>query len=221
MASKNTPPPSPALAHQALASETLAPPALSMGGFDPHHCRYNSGPTRVDYGYISSPSTTVPFTSMVAWGIGLESIGLALVLGGLVALGAFTAPELFRVLDRPAAGEAMTRIFRRYDKVIAVALVLMIVGEGQRYSLTSEWFPQTFPELFHTVLAFALIGYLTVLVLDVNPKLEKAQLEGVATLPADDAKVIAFNTLHKTSERLAKLSAVLALVLLLAAPFGL
>src|SRR5260370_42392172 len=46
-------------------------------------------------------------------------------VGGHAALGAFAARILFRDLPRPLAAETMTTIFRSFDGLIAVALVVL------------------------------------------------------------------------------------------------
>jgi hypothetical protein len=52
---------------------------------------------------------------------------LALVawMGGLVALGAFAAPEVFGQLPRDTAGAVMGEIFRRFDTVVLGAAALL------------------------------------------------------------------------------------------------
>ncbi|MBY0403059.1 MAG: DUF4149 domain-containing protein [Cyanobacteria bacterium] len=76
-------------------------------------------------------------------GTALLMMGLALMVGGMLALGAFTAPTLFKMLPRPEAGAVMATIFHRYDSVLMVALVLVLLGEGLRFvgggGLQKEW----------------------------------------------------------------------------------
>src|SRR5262245_14927126 len=55
-------------------------------------------------------------------------LAAALWIGGLVALGAVVAPVVFRMVPAPASADAMTVVFRRFDRVvIACAAVLLAV----------------------------------------------------------------------------------------------
>ena len=152
-------------------------------------------------------------------GTALVSLGLALMIGGMLALGAFTAPVLFSHFDRIEAGAAMTTIFRRYDTVLLIALALLLVGEGLRLYivptvLNSSWLHVVRSvSLGLLVLAAALsLGWL-------NPQMERAQKDGIALLSSNDPKVVAFNTLHHRSEQLYKLQLLLAVIVLLTTPF--
>jgi hypothetical protein len=131
-------------------------------------------------------------------------LGLALMIGGLLALGAFTAPVLFKQFPRDAAGVAMTVIFRRYDTVLLVSAGLVLVGlvlawlSGQR-----QWLKLG----LGAVLSALVIYSCTV----INPQLEAKQNQGLAT-PADHQQ---FQALHKQSEALAKSQLFLGLVVLI------
>src|SRR5690348_16357646 len=59
----------------------------------------------------------------------LENLGLALMIGGMLALGAFVAPAVFKQFPLPEAGRVMTLIFRRYDDVLLVSVGMIIAGE--------------------------------------------------------------------------------------------
>ncbi len=144
-------------------------------------------------------------------GSALQLLGLSLMIGGLLALGAFTAPVLFSQFPREAAGQAMTIIFRRYDTVLLVAALLVLAGEGLRVFATPiSW----------TLLSGVRSGLLLLLVLAtvgsvmfLNPRMEAMQQQGVGRSEPE------FGQLHQQSEKLAKLELAGAVLVLLLTPF--
>lgn len=67
-----------------------------------------------------------PITAMVS------SLCVALWLGGLVALGAITAPIVFDVTPMPQSADAMTLVFRRFDVVAMTCAALALASEAVR-----------------------------------------------------------------------------------------
>ncbi len=59
-------------------------------------------------------------------------LAIALWLGGLVALGAIAAPVVFSIVSMPAAADAMTVVFRRFDLVAMTCAALTLVSEAIR-----------------------------------------------------------------------------------------
>src|SRR5215470_6324481 len=57
----------------------------------------------------------------------LYHLGLALWIGGAIALGALAAPVLFRSLPRQQAGSIFGPTLRRFARLRAVALLLIVV----------------------------------------------------------------------------------------------
>jgi hypothetical protein len=58
----------------------------------------------------------------------LAIAALALWMGGLVTLGAIVAPTVFRLVPLPASADAMTTVFRRFDKLaVGCACVVLAV----------------------------------------------------------------------------------------------
>ncbi len=55
-------------------------------------------------------------------------VALGIWMGGMIALGPIAAPIVFRMIPAPMSGDAMTTIFRRFDRVAVgcVAVVLMV-----------------------------------------------------------------------------------------------
>jgi hypothetical protein len=134
----------------------------------------------------------------------LQQLGLALIIGGLLALGAFTAPVLFKQFDRDTAGQAMTIIFRRYDWVLLTGTAMVVIGEVVR--VTAQPFSTT-PMGWGRV---ALSGLLTVLVVastfGTNKQLTTLYAQNQQHSPA-------FHAAHKQSESLAKGQLITAIVL--------
>lgn len=63
------------------------------------------------------------------------ALALAVWLGGMIALGAFTAPLVFGAdagLPRPQAAALMTSIFRRFDGVVIVLAGITLLMSGLR-----------------------------------------------------------------------------------------
>ncbi len=59
-------------------------------------------------------------------------LAAAVWLGGLVALGAITAPIVFAVTPWPASADAMTLVFRRFDEVAMTCAALVLGAEALR-----------------------------------------------------------------------------------------
>lgn len=149
-------------------------------------------------------------------GTALLMMGLALMIGGMLALGAFTAPVLFRAMPRPEAGEAMTLIFRRYDSVLLVGLGLVVLGEVLR--LLSAGLPTLTPVIGIRFGVMALlVGMMLYSILTVNPQIEAMQKAGVTHGATEEGK--RFSETHQMSEKLYKIELAVAVVLLILTPF--
>lgn len=62
----------------------------------------------------------------------ISLIACALWAGGLVALGAIAAPVVFGMVPAPSSADAMTVVFRRFDKVAMSCAALLAAGEFVR-----------------------------------------------------------------------------------------
>ncbi|MGZ7081057.1 MAG: DUF4149 domain-containing protein, partial [Thermoanaerobaculia bacterium] len=65
----------------------------------------------------------------------LYYVSLSLWLGGGVALGAMTAPELFRQLPRAQAGGIFAPVLRRFARVRLIAIILAIAAAATKHFL--------------------------------------------------------------------------------------
>ena len=63
----------------------------------------------------------------------LYQLGLAIWIGGSIALGALVAPALFRTLPNEQAGAIFGPALRRFSRLRIVALLLVIVGAAAKY----------------------------------------------------------------------------------------
>jgi hypothetical protein len=72
-------------------------------------------------------------TSAVRTGASIASgLAVAIWLGGLVVLGAITAPIVFSVAPMPQSADAMTLIFRRFDLVAMSCAAVTLASEAAR-----------------------------------------------------------------------------------------
>lgn len=62
----------------------------------------------------------------------VATLCVALWLGGMLALGAFAAPEVFGQLERDVAGSVMGTIFAKFDRMVLVLACVLIAAEGVR-----------------------------------------------------------------------------------------
>ena len=61
-----------------------------------------------------------------------SGLAVALWLGGLVALGAVTAPIVFAVAPMPQSADAMTLVFRRFDTIAMTCAAVVLASEAAR-----------------------------------------------------------------------------------------
>lgn len=158
---------------------------------------------------------------LVAWclpvGTSLQLLGLALMVGGMLALGAFTAPAVFGGLPREMAAPVMATIFTRYDMALVVALVLVLIGEGLRWRSQALLVKSRLNGL-RAILLVGLTGALLYSTQIINPQIEHLNRSGVhRNLQTPEGQ--RFEGLHKRSESFYKLEMLAALLLLLLTPF--
>lgn len=77
---------------------------------------------------------------MPNWGyMGIDlawNLALAVWIGGIIVLGALVAPWLFRTMDsRAAAGEVFGGILRRFARLRAVLIPILVLSGGIRFLL--------------------------------------------------------------------------------------
>lgn len=134
-------------------------------------------------------------------------LALALWIGGAIALGALTAPELFRRLPRPDAGAIFGTILRRFSRLRLGAIVVALAAAGAKHVLwerhaASPWIAARWALL---VLLSAVVLYEIGYLERVMGRLRE-RMQG-----EDDPARAEFRRLHKRSEGLMKLSLLAAL----------
>lgn len=161
-----------------------------------------------------------PLSGVLITGQALALLGLALMIGGMLALGAITAPILFRTLERPDAAWTMTQIFRRYDTVMLAALALTLVGVTLRtWSLVvGSGASSALAVTPVNTLRLSLLALLTGMVVwgtqVLNPQIEAYELARRQGTVHTAQEVKAFAARHKVSESLAKWELLVAVALI-------
>ena len=143
----------------------------------------------------------------------LYLLGLALWIGGSIALGAAAAPVLFGSLPRGQAGGLFGPILRRFARMRAVALMCILAGGGAKFALYET----------HAATIWIALRWLAIAFLAIELVYELGYQERVMGAlrqemgpDADDPKRVEFGRMHVRAERLMRasvLAAVLALVL--------
>lgn len=143
----------------------------------------------------------------------LYHLALAIWLGGGIALGALTAPELFRQLPRPQAGGIFAPILRRFARLRLVSVIVAIVAAAVKHF---AW--ETHTANGWIVIRWVALTFMTVAVLyeiaALQPAMEKLR-PLIANGREDDARRALFGRLHKRSEALLKASLVATVVAML------
>lgn len=144
----------------------------------------------------------------------LYNLGLALWIGGAVALGALTAPELFRALPRHQAGSIFGPILGRFARLRAWALVLIVIGAGAKFlwwerHAVSPWIAVRWA-------AIVLMAWALIVDISLQKKMRIAAVTNLGPDVPDDSPVRAlFNLWHVRAERVMKASVIAAIFALI------
>jgi len=138
-------------------------------------------------------------------------LGLSIWIGGALALGAITAPALFRKLPRPDAGAIFGAVLRRFARLRLAALVAVIAAAAVKHVV---W--ETHARNAWIALRWAAICFMAFAVLYEIAFLERAiEARRVALTPElaeTDPQRRAFGVLHRRAEGLMKAAVLAALV---------
>jgi hypothetical protein len=150
-------------------------------------------------------------------GSGLQNLGFALMAGGMLALGAFTAPVVFGEFSRAEAGPVMAIIFRRFDRVLQGALLFTLLGEalrvGSQQTQRHGWLP-----LLRWLLLGGLMLSLLYATVFVNADIERMNRAG-RHRDLTTATGRQFEKQHKLSEGIYKANLLIVILLILLTPF--
>lgn len=137
-------------------------------------------------------------------------LSLAIWIGGAVALGALTAPELFRQLPRPQAGGIFGPILRRFARLRLGAVIVAIAAAAARHFMWETHVANSWMALRWAAL-FVLAAVVTYEIAGLEPAMQRHR-SLIRSEEASDPNRLAFMALHKRSEALMKLSLAAALV---------
>ncbi len=132
----------------------------------------------------------------------LYQLGLALWIGGSVALGALVAPALFKSLPRQEAGAIFGPTLRRFSRLRVIAVLLIIAGATAKY----------FGWERNAVNPWIAVRWVAVALLALTVFYEIVYLE--PALQRRRGEPEAFGRLHRQSEVLMKSALVVAIVAL-------
>lgn len=138
---------------------------------------------------------------------GVEVLGWALWFGGLVAI-ALAAPLIFQVVpSRDLAGRVFGGILARFFPLLYVAAGAQLLA-GMAHS-RGAWLKHAL-----TAAVLAIAAYTNLAVMGEMTQIQAALPGPIETLPVGEGPRARFDQLHKLSERLMGLAAVLGLLLL-------
>jgi cytochrome bd-type quinol oxidase subunit 2 len=132
----------------------------------------------------------------------METLALAVWVGGLVSIVAAVIPAVFSTIGMETGGRMLTRMFQGYDRLALVSAGLIVAGTLVRlYGHTGNWREQI--GMSELVLLTTMVAVATVLTCWLTP--ETARLQGIAFGAKDDAKHIAYDnffTYHRVARAL-------------------
>jgi uncharacterized membrane protein len=137
-------------------------------------------------------------------------LGLALWIGGAIALGACAAPELFKALPKYQAGAIFGPILGRFTRIRTWALLMIVIGAGAKFLIwerhaVSPWLAGRWAAI--VALAWALLAEMSFQ--------KKIRIFSVNLGPEDDNPVRdLFQYFHTRAEGLMKASVIAALIAL-------
>jgi len=88
--------------------------------------------------FSASTATRGPSVGVARAAEAVATLALFVWIGGLIALGAFVAPQVFGQLDRERAGQLMGTIFRNFDGLVLACVALFALGESVR-NAAGQW----------------------------------------------------------------------------------
>jgi hypothetical protein len=143
-------------------------------------------------------------------------LGLAVIVGGGLALGAFTAPAIFRTLrSRSEAGTVFGAVLERFDGAAILALLLVGLTTVLRAGAVDED-PRDLRILARWI-ALALMGAATLYASAWASPVARAirrQTPGFDDLPEGDLRRREFRSLHRRSTRAFSLAVLLGVIAL-------
>jgi len=145
----------------------------------------------------------------------LSGVAAALWFGGLVALGAFVAPVVFSKVPAPLAADAMTVVFRRFDKAAMTCAAVVCLCEVWRAAVA--------PRVARIDMARAALGVVAGLLAvwggaSLSPRIEALHLGGAVRGLGDAGAEL--ERVHHQAEAAAKAEVILLAAYLVLGPLG-
>ena len=140
--------------------------------------------------------------------LALAAIGIW--AGGMIALGAIAAPVVFGTVPAPTSADAMTIVFRRFDKLAVACVVIALLVEVSLAALRDRKITRL--DLARGALAVIAAGCAIVGGAFVSPRIEALHragaIRGLGELGSE------LNAVHQLAERLGKAELVIALAII-------
>ncbi len=145
------------------------------------------------------------------WGSSVAILALAVWLGGMLALGAIAAPVVFSIVPAPASADAMTVVFRRFDRVAMGCAVVVLAVEAMHARLRAS-----IERLDVVRVAMAVVagGLALVEGVWISPRIEALHRAGA--IRGLGAMGLELDSVHHVAETLGKAEVLLAMALILA-----
>ncbi len=138
---------------------------------------------------------------------GVALLALSVWLGGLVALGAITAPIVFAVAPFPQNADAMTLVFRRFDLVAMSCAALVLASEALRGALRGAGRSMARADLARVAASVAAAAAAVYEATAVSPRI--AALHAAGAIRGLGASGVELARLHDVAEECGKLEVVL------------
>ncbi len=136
-------------------------------------------------------------------------IAIALWVGGMIALGAVVAPVIFNMVPSPTSADAMTVVFRRFDKVAVACVVLVLVTEALQAMVRR---PPARLDVARMVLTLVGAGLVVWQAVSISPTIEALHLAGAIRGLGEMG--LRLQAAHKLAELGGKLQALCAVILI-------
>ena len=137
-------------------------------------------------------------------------VALGVWSGGMIALGAIAAPVVFGVVPAPASADAMTIVFRRFDRVAIACVVVALLVEVALAALRDRKISRI--DVVRGLLAVVAAGCAIAGGALVSPRIEALHRAGAIRGLGDLGEQL--NAVHQIAERLGKTELALAVALI-------
>lgn len=139
----------------------------------------------------------------------LALVSIALWVGGMIALGAIVAPVVFNMVPSPTSADAMTVVFRRFDKVAVACIVTVLLTEAVQAIVRRPLGRIDVARMTLTVLGGALVVWQATVI---SPEIEALHVAGAIRGLGEAG--LRLEATHKLAELGGKLQALCAVVLI-------